>query len=253
MKKLLIGAGIAVIVLAGLAVAADRIGVTAAEQEVEKQIVAQLASQRLTTSARPEVSIDGVPFLTQAIDGNYDSISVDLRDLKGGEIPLQRVHAVGEDVRLPLSQVMDGKPEPIATRAHGTATISYASLVDLIQQNAPQGFDLAGLTLAGAGGSALTASIDASDLGLGMVTGVGDVTVVEGALRVRITKLQTKDGAFSAAAQRIVDQLVGRLVFNDIKLPPMPFKLALTGLQADPESLRLNFEASEVALAEPVR
>jgi hypothetical protein len=253
MKKLLIGVGIAVVVLAGVAVAADRIGVDVAEKEVEKQITTELTSQRLTTSLPPQVTINGVPFLTQALNGNYDSIEVDLADLQGGEIPLQEVHAVGEDVRLPLSQVIDGKPEPVATRAHGTATISYVSLVKLIQENAPQGFDLEGLTLGGAGGSALTASIDANDLGLGNVTGVGKVTVVDGALRVQITELKTSDGVFSGAAQRIIDQVIGRLVFDDIKLPQLPFKLALTGLSADPAALRLTFEASEVALTQPPR
>jgi hypothetical protein len=253
MRKLLIGVGIAVVVLAGVAVAADRIGVDVAEKEVEKQITAELASQKLTTSAPPQVRINGVPFLTQALDGNYDSIEVDLADLRGAEIPLQEVHAVGEDVRLPLSEVIDRKPKPVATKAHGTATIAYAELVKIIQANAPQGFDLSGLTLSGAGGSDLTASIDANDLGLGKVTGVGKITVVNGALRVQITSLKTSDGVFSGAAQLIIDRIIDRLVFEDIKLPQLPFKLALTGLAADPAALQLTFEASEVALTEPVR
>ena len=69
MRRLLI----VLVVLAALLVVADRVGVVVAENRLAGQI-----QQQLVLDSKPDVSIHGIPFLTQAIRGRYKDIRVEL-------------------------------------------------------------------------------------------------------------------------------------------------------------------------------
>ncbi|MQA07785.1 MAG: DUF2993 domain-containing protein [Pseudonocardiaceae bacterium] len=100
---------ITLVVLLGLLVAADFAAATAAEYQVSKQ-----ARQQFKLKDDPSVSVNGFPFLTQAIAGKYNEISVHaagipvantLREVQL-DAKLRRVHA-------PLSEVLSGNAKAI--------------------------------------------------------------------------------------------------------------------------------------------
>ncbi len=62
---------IAVLVLLGIAVAADRVLVVVSENQLAAAI-----QEQGQLPAEPEISIEGFPFLTQAISGRYESVRV---------------------------------------------------------------------------------------------------------------------------------------------------------------------------------
>src|SRR6476619_7451803 len=72
MRKVLIV--IAVLLIGGL-IAADRIGVVVAQNEIGRRM-----AQQNNLPNDPRVTIHGFPFLTQAVGGTYDRIDVNVGD-----------------------------------------------------------------------------------------------------------------------------------------------------------------------------
>jgi hypothetical protein len=238
MRKLLTVLSVLVVLLGVVLVVADRVGVRYAQDEISKRVATQLTSRKLTTSAPPEVTITGVPFLTQAVAGNYKEIRVNLKDLKGGELPLTVLDVIAQDVRAPLSGVLDGTADVIATKVTGTGTVAYTSLVE------KSGFT--GITLSGEGGDSLRVSGQVPVVGT--VTGTASVTVVKGAIRIQVTSLKATNSSASAVAQSLIDTYRSRLVIT-LKVPVLPFDMVVTGVEPTPEGLKVTVSAQEVKLS----
>ncbi len=80
-------------------------------------------------AARPTVTIDGFPFLTQAARGSYGQIQVRARDVPAGSTRLAELGATLRGVQLPLSDVVSGRVEQVPVeRIDARVLLSYADL-----------------------------------------------------------------------------------------------------------------------------
>ncbi len=123
MKKVVI----TLLVLVGLLVAADFGTAAAAEYHVSQQMRTELS---LPTD--PSVRINGFPFLTQAISGDYRDIAVSADRIQYGVLQLS-LRADLHGVRVPLSAVLGGSVTTIRVAdAEGTVLIQPADLADLL-------------------------------------------------------------------------------------------------------------------------
>jgi hypothetical protein len=115
-------------VLAGLLLAADRVAATAAEHVVASRIQ---RDQGLTQ--RPHVSIHGFPFLTQAIGGRYDHVSLTLRNLHDRPVPVSNLAVDLRGVHVPLGAVLSQHLTRVPVdRATATILVSYSDLNDFL-------------------------------------------------------------------------------------------------------------------------
>ena len=89
------------ITLAVVLVVGDRVAVVEADHQVATRIARE---QGLV--ARPDVSIGGFPFLTQAVAGHYDDVKLTLHDLRRGPVVVTRLTARLSGVHVPLSEVL---------------------------------------------------------------------------------------------------------------------------------------------------
>jgi hypothetical protein len=115
---------IAAVVLLGLLVALDRIAVHAAESLVAKRVQSQEHLDH-----KPDVSIGGFPFLTQAVGGKYDDVTVAFYDLHRGPVAVHvfTAHLVG--VHVPLHAVISGKVHSVPVDSlTGTVSVTFAEL-----------------------------------------------------------------------------------------------------------------------------
>lgn len=120
MRRLLI----VLAVLAALAVAADRVAVAVAQGVLASQLgkVGDLRTD-------PKVSIDGFPFLTQAIDGHYEKIEVTTGALTRKGLPISRLSVSLKGVSLPLGKALQGGVSSVPVDGlSATALVSYADL-----------------------------------------------------------------------------------------------------------------------------
>ncbi|MFD0902551.1 LmeA family phospholipid-binding protein [Actinomadura sediminis] len=118
-----------VLVVGGL-IAADRIGVRVAQDEIARQVAAQEGLAR-----QPDVTIHGFPFLTQAAGGEYDHIEVVIGEYTEQDVTLSDVRVDMRGLRAPLSELADGNTANVTAR---TATASAIVPYPMIREQAPK-------------------------------------------------------------------------------------------------------------------
>ncbi|GEL18205.1 LmeA family phospholipid-binding protein [Pseudonocardia asaccharolytica] len=110
---------IALVVLIGLLVAADYGAAAIAESTVSRQM-----REQLDLADDPSVRINGFPFLTQALSGEYRSVEVTANRIRLGELQEVQVRAHLHGVQAPLGELLGSGPHTIQVRdAEGTLRI----------------------------------------------------------------------------------------------------------------------------------
>jgi hypothetical protein len=190
-------------VIVGLLVVADRVAKVAAQGVVASRIE---SDQGL--SQRPDVTIHGFPFLTQALAGRYDDVSLTLHDLLDRSVPVKRLTVDLHGVHVPLGAVVSQHLSRVPVdRATAKVLLSYADLNSYfggkhlrLSQGSNGEVDVTGsVTVAGQTISASgSGRIDVSGSDLVVTVGHGlDFTVPLGGLPFRIALVganATKDG-----------------------------------------------------------
>jgi hypothetical protein len=119
---------IALLVLAGLLVAADFGSAALAESAVSRQMRSQLG-----LADDPAVRINGFPFLTQALGGEYGSVDVDANRISVGELQELSVSAQLRDVEAPLSMLLGSGEKTLKVReVEGTVRVPADDLERLV-------------------------------------------------------------------------------------------------------------------------
>jgi DUF2993 family protein len=235
---------IVLLLLVGIALAvADRLGASYAERVISDRVATQVANQK-ATSEKPDVTVEGVPFLTQVMAGKYQEIKIGLRSFSGpaGEgktikMPLLDIRA--KDVRAPLDTLRSGQGSIVASTVSGTGTVDYAQVTELIGQK--------GLTLKESGGK-LIGSAPVQVVGQTFnVSGAANLTVKDGVVQVRFSEVTAEGLPNVALVRNFIDSYVKQLAV-DLKVPELPLKLKLQKVQPTPAGLLVTFGANEVPL-----
>jgi hypothetical protein len=222
---------VVLLLLGGLAVVADRVGVGIAEDRVGEAI-----AERGQLSGRPEVDIEGFPFLTQAVAGRYDDVRILLTAADLGQPEGTRADVRLHGVQVPLSDVLSGSVEEVPVdRIDGTATLSYA----LLSGQLPPGTTL---TREGDGlrveSTVQLAGFTVPLTAVGTVTLDGDAVVVD---------VSEASGAGVQVPGFIVDQATDLLDLR-YPIPALPFGLHVTGVTPGEAGVDVAVEATDTVL-----
>jgi LmeA-like phospholipid-binding len=124
---------ITVVILLALLVGADFGAAAVAEYQVSKR-----AKAAFNLADDPAVTVRGFPFLTQAIGGEYDHITVDAKGVPIKDILRDvEVHADLRGVRAPLSDLLAGRTDSIeVAEIEGQLRVKEADFNRALQNNA---------------------------------------------------------------------------------------------------------------------
>jgi hypothetical protein len=228
MRRLLI----VLVVLAALLVAADRIGVVVAQNRLAGQI-----QQQLNLDRQPDVSIRGIPFLTQAISGTYRDIRVQLPDVDAGDVQDVAIDARLQGTHVSLSDALGGNVDQIPVdRISGTLLIPYDQLA--------QASGISGLTITREGDSLrLTGSVQV--LGRSIQSeAVGRVEATDG--RIAINAEQAKVAGIPVP-QAVLDQAARLLSFR-VQPRNLPLNLRITAVRLVDNGLLVDAVSDDVVL-----
>ena len=222
---------VVVLLLLGLAVLADRVGVGLAEDKVGEQLAAKGG-----LSGTPTVDIGGFPFLTQAVAGTYDDVRIALTAEELGQPAGTRADIALHGVHVPLSSVVSGSVDRVPVdRIDGTATLSYALLAAQLGGDStlrPEG-----------DGLRITKTVEV--LGQTVpLTAVGTVSLDGNQLVVDVEKA-------SGAGVDLPDFLVTRVSdLLDLRydIPALPFGLQLTEVEPAEDGVDVRVEAADTVL-----
>jgi hypothetical protein len=124
---------ITVVILVAVLVGVDFGAAAVAEYQVSKR-----AKAAFNLSDDPAVTVRGFPFLTQALSGEYDHITVDARGVPIKDILRDvEVHADLRGVQAPLSDLLAGKTDSIeVSEIEGQLRVKEADFNRALQTNA---------------------------------------------------------------------------------------------------------------------
>lgn len=227
MKRLLV----TLVVLAGLLAVADRVAASVASRAVADQVVAS------SSLASADVSIGGFPFLTQAVSGRYDSVSVVARGVAAGEVTVDRLDATLTGLEVPLSEALSGSVSEVPVESvRATALVAYAELArrsgDRQLTVAPAGDRLKVTGSVSVLGQTVTASA------------LSSVRVERGAIVITGESFTTGGKAAPEAISRVLGQRL------DLRIPVtgLPYGLQVSGVSVDPAGVAVTAEAGATVL-----
>jgi hypothetical protein len=204
-----------------LAVAADRIALVVAERQVASQLE---SSGRL--SSKPDVTVRGIPFLTQALSGRYDDVELAASEVTAGGGRISQLDATLRGVHVPLSDALSGSVQAVPVDSvRATVLLSYADLTAQLRDR--------GLSVSPAGS---LLRVTGSETVLGQTVHASAVSSV--ALRgtsVVVTAQRFEVGN-SVANQLLTSALVGRFDFT-VRIGTLPYGLELSGVRVDPRGV----------------
>ena len=160
-------------VLVALLVVADRVAVHYADR-----VVAQRVERDQGLSSKPDVSIGGFPFLTQAISGRYDDVTVTLHDVRRGPVRVDRLTAHLNGVHVSLGAVFAQHLNSVPVdRATAQVFVTFADLNSYLSGKHLQA-SAAGRHQVHVTGSTTVAGRTTTASGVGTVSISGDSVIV---------------------------------------------------------------------------
>ncbi|MEU6752273.1 DUF2993 domain-containing protein [Spirillospora sp. NPDC046719] len=226
MRKALLG--LLIVVAVGLVVA-DRVGVRIAQNRIGQQVAAQYNLPR-----QPDVTIHGIPFLTQVVGGEYDHITVDIGDWTEQGVTVSDVTVDMRGLNAPLSDVINGDTTNMtADTAAASAIIPY----DVIKKEAPKE-----VKSIGPKGSDLSVDLTGSVLGF-PVNGTAVVSVKPTSKGIAITPESVGEGAAQMPLTLVRQQLTWVVPVRDL-----PIGARISGIEPTAGGLKVTATAHNVNL-----
>ncbi|GAA3134603.1 LmeA family phospholipid-binding protein [Streptosporangium carneum] len=206
----------------------DRVAVAGVQKEI-----ATRATAKYDLATPPEVTISGIPFLTQAIAGRYDEVKVDAGPMSLAGIRFSSVDFTLHGVTASLEDLVL-HPERVDMRAErvaGTVVVPLATL----NQKAPRGIKVA------VDGDVLVVSGEISVLGRKVpVKADLKIDVAENELRFVPEKVTVSGGIPVPEPERLISYR--------IPIKNLPFNLKVTDVKTVPQGISISGEATDVPL-----
>jgi hypothetical protein len=224
---------ILLVVLVIALVVGDRVAVVMAQNEIGRQVAAEYELPQ-----RPDVTIGGYPFLTQAVDGIYQDIDIRVGDWSGQDISVRDLDVALTDVTASLSDVLNRRGSNlVAATATATAIVPY----DVVRTFAPSSVESIsdspeGLRVTGkfpVAGISVPATV--------FVT----VTPVDGGIEVTPVSAQPAIGGPTIP----LSLLRSTLTFV-VPLRQLPFGARLTAIEPGADGLHATAVAHDVSLTD---
>ena len=243
-RRLLVTFLVLLILLVIALAVVDRFGAAYAERVISDRVAEQVADQK-ATSDKPDVTVEGVPFLTQVVKGRYQEIKIQLRNFSGPagngqtiRMPLLDVRA--KDVRAPLETLRTRRGDIVASTVSGNGTVDYATLEQLTDQE--------GVKLGEKDGKlAVTAPLQVLSREV-TISGTADLEVADGnVVRVRFDQVSAEGLPDLPIVQQILSNYAKQISI-DLKVPALPLKLEVQKVQPTPAGLVVTAGATDVPL-----
>ncbi|MCX5558759.1 DUF2993 domain-containing protein [Streptomyces sp. NBC_00038] len=237
---------IVAVILGGLFVIADRVAVGFAEDE---------AADRIRTTeglaSTPDVSIEGFPFLTQVVGGEFDDVKIGIKDYEasttgtGDAVSTIRIDDLNAEMH---GVVFSGDySSATANTATGTATISYAELLKAAQSGTTD--VTAGVTaevvgLSDGGNGKIKVSVEATVLGTKLpqpVSVLSSVSVDGDTVKVHADSLPN-------LGVDLAEDTVRSVTDFEQKIDELPGGIQLDKVEAAADGVDISVKGSDIRL-----
>lgn len=199
------------------------VGADFAARAVAEQVAATQFQKQGNLSVKPDVTIEGFPFLTQVAAKNLSDVKVGISNLPEGPVTFSSINATATGIKLNSYAFNSGSIAHI----NGTALISFASLGNTLSAE----FGPLGQLLNGAGLNLTQASPDEVKASINLIVTTGSATW-------RITRVSGNQINVRLVASSGLDQsLLSGIQDKTFTIPALPLGLKLDRLSVTPTGI----------------
>jgi LmeA-like phospholipid-binding len=252
-RRPLIAMAVVIVVLAGLLVVADRVAANVAEGRIADQAATEMRNRNITSAKKPVATVGGFPFLTQVLAGRYQKVSIVVDQPQSGQVKLDQLTVVAQQVHAPLGTLTSGQGKVTADTVRGTATMSWdvvRGLVDTTPLRQVPGLDVSKLKIE-VKDNKMTLAAPVAFAGLNLtLEAAGTLAVTKGEVRLQIEDLRatSANGGVGAIPQSVVNQYRDRLNVK-VAVPNLPYDLKINKVETTRNGILLTATAENVVLA----
>jgi LmeA-like phospholipid-binding len=209
---------IVLLVLAGILAVGDRVAAAYTEGRIAQQI------QDQGFNAKPNVSIQGFPFLTQLAGRDFHTVNINANQVTEGPVQIRTLRATLHDVRI-NSSFSGGTVD----RLNGAALITFASLVHA------------------AGGPAVSASA----AGDNKIKFRVDLDIITGTAIAKVTKVGgNKIHVRVISAGGIPTDVLGPLRDFTVSIPSLPMGMSLQRVKVSKQGVEIHITGTHVTFSQ---
>jgi hypothetical protein len=207
-----------------LAVAADFIAKAAAQARIASAI------QQQGFPAKPTVTIEGFPFLTQVVSHDIGQIRISAQDVPEGSLQISAVSAVLADVHLD-----SGFSGGTVGSLSGSALVTFPAVARVLTSRI------------GSLGSVVGAGLKLSAAGPDEVKASLNLVLASGSATWRVTRLSGNEiNARLVADQGVPSSLRGPISDFTITIPRLPLGVQIDGVSVTPRGIRGTFSGHDL-------
>jgi LmeA-like phospholipid-binding len=208
---------IVVVVLLALLVALDFAARAFAENEAASQI------QKQGFPKKPNVTIEGFPFLTQAISRDFKDVQISSGDVTEGPLEIQSINATMKGVHV-NSSFNGGTVDQL----NGTMTVTFTALANAMTS------EVGGGALSSLGGAGLTLT----DAGNNEVKSTLNLVVTSGTAVWQVSRTGHDEiNLRLVSSSGLTSSLIGSLGNVTVPLPSLPMGLSIQSVSVTPSGL----------------
>lgn len=218
-RKFPVKTTIAIVVLLLLLVGADRISAAVTENTMASQV-----QTSMHLSGKPDVSVQGFPFLTQLIGRDLHTVVITGHNLTDGQLDLASINATAHNMH--IHGLKSATIESIA----GSVTITLASIANA--GNVP-----ASMTLRPAGPHTVAATIDV----FGVSATVTASVTQEGTNMIHVHVID---------AAGVPSSVLGSFADYTVTVPNLPPGVSISGVMVTSAGVQVNFTGSNTTFSQ---
>lgn len=237
LRRLLI---VLIILVAALALT-DRVANAVAERRVATEVADTAAEYDAHSDQRPDVTIHGWPFASQAWTGDFEQIDIELREVGAEELVFPALDMVARDVTADWRDFVEGEPRITAAEVDVSGTVSLASLQELLRERT--GYDL---VVNEDGTASVSTVIEALGVEVEIV-GSGAIELTRDELRYVPDAVEAVSGRLPPEAEPYAEELRER-VSTVIALPELPWGLRIDRIAIEEGAVSVSGSATDVPL-----
>jgi hypothetical protein len=232
---------ITLVIVVAVAALGDRVANALAERRIATAVTDAAADYGAYSDRRPDVTIHGWPFATQAWSGEFERIDIELRDVGAEGLTFPTLDMTAHGVTADWRDFATGTSQITAEEVEVAGTLSRESLEELLRERT--GYDL---SIDENGTASVSTVVEAAGMEFEIV-GTGAVELTEDRLRFMPDTVEALTGQLPPAADPYVEEIRERMS-TVIAVPELPWGLRLTEITIDAWGVTISGSASDVAL-----
>ncbi|WP_158630384.1 LmeA family phospholipid-binding protein [Glycomyces terrestris] len=231
---------ITLVVAAALLALGDRVANAVAERRIATEVAATAADHGAYSDQRPDVTIHGWPFATQAWTGDFEQIDITLRDVGANGLVFPELAMTAHDVDADWRELSDGG-DAVARTLDVSGEIAIDSVEALLAEQT--GWDL---QIDEDGTATLSATEEIGGISVDLEAS-GQIAVGEGAISFTPDAVESVTQGLPASIQPLVDEFASQLT-SSVEIPELPYGITLAEIAFEGDVVAISGTAEDVVL-----